>query len=179
MNKKVFFETVAFLIISSLALAYTVYAHGNTLSKIKVFYYYSPDCPNCKAAKPFIDSLKPELSKKNIRFIDLNIKKPESWNPTYRWLAEKIVATLKTNFLPIPTASVWYRGRFYTFVGKDEVLSMNDFFHQKAGTKLISAKLKEQQFQIEKCLGCHEERKIPPPSTYNCTFCCHREKPKS
>jgi len=174
MRRRVLFENVGFVLISILVLAYTVYTRNAEIAKIEVFYYYSPDCPNCSSVRPFVDELKGELAKKKIKFVELNVKEPFSWNPIYRLLAEKIVAALKTDFIPIPTASVRFRGRFRTAIGKEEVLHLNDFFHQYAGTRLLTAKLNEQAFKIEDCLACHKARNLPPPSTLNCTFCCHR-----
>jgi thiol-disulfide isomerase/thioredoxin len=176
MRRRVLYENVGFVLIGILVLAYSVYTRNAEIAKMEVYYYYSPDCPNCQSVRPFVDELKEELTKKKIKFVELNVKETHLWNPIYRWLAQKIISTIKTDFIPIPTAAVRFRGRFHTAFGKEEVLYLNDFFHQYAGTRLLTAKLNKLSFSMSECLDCHKARKIPPPSTFNCTFCCHRSK---
>jgi len=179
MKNRLIFEILFLSIFSALIILFNEYLQNRAASKMEIFYFYSPDCLNCKEIKPFIESLKDELQKKNARFVELNVKEYDRWSPLYRILSEKIVQKLNTNFLPIPTTSVRQRGRFYTFIGKDEIINhLNDFLYDRGRIKRISAKLERQEFKIQGCLSCHRSKNIPFPSTFNCTFCCHRVKTK-
>lgn len=141
MKKRLLLEAISLLILTAIIVVFAIYTQNKTASQMEVFYFYSPDCPNCKAVKPFIESLKDELKKKKTKFVELNIKEHDRWNPLYKILAGKISQKLKTDFIPLPTAVVRHRGRFFTFIGKDDVLNLNDFFHLHAGTKRLAAKL--------------------------------------
>ncbi len=143
---------------------------------MEIFYFFSPDCPNCKAVKPIIDSLRPEMGRKKIKFVELNVKESNTWNGVYKYFAQKLSQKMGTDFLPIPTAVIWRSGRFYTFVGMKSVPELNDYLHLWAGTKRVTATLKKLSFNLKDCISCHTSRNLALPSTYNCSFCCHRER---
>lgn len=172
MKRKILGEIAVFLSLTVFTMLAIIYTLDNRAAEMQLFYFYSPECPNCKAVKLFVESLLPELEKKRIVFAEIDVTKND--NPIYRMLAEKIAEKIGTNFIPIPTAVVRYEGRFHTFIGKEEVLALSDFFRLRAGTKALAAKLKEEPFDKETCISCHKSRNIPLPSTFNCTFCCHR-----
>ncbi|NCO84433.1 MAG: hypothetical protein COS28_01020 [Nitrospirae bacterium CG02_land_8_20_14_3_00_44_33] len=175
MKKKLFLEAIFLTIIGISLVAFNVYRQNRAASKMEIFYFYSPECPNCKEVKPFIESLRDELKKKKTKFVELNVKEHEGWNPIYKFLAQKISQKINTDFIPLPTATVRHRERFYTFIGKDEIINhLNDFLLSHAGIKKITARLNKQSLNVAECISCHTARNLPPPSTLNCTFCCHR-----
>ncbi len=173
MNKRLLFEAV-FLIIAGVAVvACDSYLTNKAAAKIEIFYFFSPDCPNCKAAKPIMDSLKPEIESRKIKLVELNVKESNNWSPIYTYLAQRISRAMNADFLPIPTAVVRQSGRFYTFIGKESIPDLNDFLHRWARTKRVTASLKKQSFNLKDCISCHTSRNLALPSTYNCSYCCH------
>ncbi len=177
-GRRFYIEAMVLFVAGVMIVYSSIYLRDLDASTMEIYYFFSPDCPNCNEVQPFINELRPELLKKKVRFIPLNTKDSENWDAIYKYLAFKISEKLGTDYLPTPTAIIRFKGRFYTLIGKNEVLQMNDFLHLRAGTRLVKAALRDQKFRIEECIGCHEARNLPPPSAYNCTFCCHRGSKK-
>jgi cytochrome c biogenesis protein CcdA/glutaredoxin len=53
-----------------------VLAEENGTSKIRVIYFYSPDCPKCQKIKPFIEEIKEEYKDK-IEFLEHDVREKE------------------------------------------------------------------------------------------------------
>ncbi len=180
--KKRFFAEIALILVlavSNLGLAIYVqrYVQKENIAQLQLFFFYSPECPNCKASKPIMVELMKELVKKHVTVRPLNVLEEVTWDLPSRLVAQKVQRALGVDFIPLPTAVVWKPGRFlYTFVGRDSIPKLADFFVKNAGIGNITAKLDIQNMPKEECLACHKERKLPPPSTYNCTYCCHKTK---
>jgi len=178
LGRRFFIEAFVLLSLGVVIISLNVLLRDQAASNMKIYYFYSPDCPNCKALIPFFKELAPELDKKKIAFVPVSIKNAEKWTDVQKFLALRLMQKMGIDYIPIPTATVWHNGKFFTMVGKDEILGLSGFLHVRAGTKLVKAKLNNERFKVEDCVSCHEARKIPLPSTYNCTYCCHRSKPK-
>jgi thiol-disulfide isomerase/thioredoxin len=142
-GKRFYIEAAALFVIGVLIISSSVYLRNKEAEKMTIYYIFSPDCPNCNAAKPIIDSLRPEIEKKKIQFVELNVKEFDQWRAIYKYLTLRLLQKVDSPSLPIPTAVVRRNGRFYTFVGKDSVSDLNDFLHLWVGTKKIPATLKK------------------------------------
>jgi cytochrome c biogenesis protein CcdA/thiol-disulfide isomerase/thioredoxin len=82
-----------------------------SLEKIKVVYFYSPDCPNCVKVKPFIEKVKNEYADK-INFFDYNVKDKEEDRQLFFKFAE--IYNISNAKIPL------------IFIGNDYLLGAND-----------------------------------------------------
>lgn len=83
------------------------------LEKIKVVYFYSPDCPNCVKLEPFIEKIKSEYADK-IGFFDYNVKDKEEDRQLFFKFAEVYNIPIANAKIPL------------IFAGNDYFLGVND-----------------------------------------------------
>ncbi len=135
-------------------------------TNIKVYYFYHPRCPNCQAVEPMIDYL---LNNTDIDFDMCNVEYFSNCSNISKQLALSIKE--KTGFFGTPTAVVQENDTFRVFIGKYQVMDMVGYL--KNYTYIPEIPLKNTNMSVEECLRCHEERKLKPPSTMTCSYCCH------
>ncbi len=58
-GKRFYIEAACLFIVGVLIVYSAGYLQDRAAEKMEIYYFFSPDCPNCKAAKPFIDELMP------------------------------------------------------------------------------------------------------------------------
>ncbi len=104
--------------------------------KIKVVYFYSPNCSNCVKIKPFIEKNKAEFADR-IDFFDYNVKDKEEYRQLFYKFSEVYGISITDAKIPL------------IFVG-------NDYFW---GVKDIEANLKKK---INEKLAEREDLKIDP-----------------
>ncbi len=135
--------------------------------EVKIYYFYSPTCPNCREVEPFISYLK---NSTDVSFVVCNVKNFDSCSDESKSVAKSVYK--KLGFFGVPTAVVEVKGNRTVFVGKYEVLRLSEFL-ERMGYKVERIEIKEKKYDVSECLNCHRERKIPPPSTFTCSYCCH------
>jgi thiol-disulfide isomerase/thioredoxin len=131
---------------------------------LKVYFYYSPNCPSCQQVMPYMNLLSSEV--KEVKFDFCNVKSVE--NCSIGSIA--ILNAVKLKY--IPTAVVRAGESVYVLVGSDEVLRLSELLEEH-GIAAPDAVYKNTTYNVEECIACHEKMKIPPPSRYRCTYCCH------
>lgn len=165
-----------------LLLAIVLISSGCTSQEeVEMLYFYSPSCPNCIAVAPFIDYIEEEYS------VDIN-----------HYDASKQVnrqSFERYNVTAVPTLIV-LDGVEQRFVGRYEVVEAEYLIAEMTGAKPPQHPFNTTlQTDPAYCLKCHkptEEQKellhellppqeleslnttLPPPSTYSCSYCCHR-----
>ncbi len=134
--------------------------------KLRVYYFYHPECPNCQAVEPLIDYL---LNSTNISFDVCNVEYFSNCSNMSKQLAFSVKE--KTGFFGTPTAVVQENKTFRVFIGKYQVVEMVNYLRNF--TYIPDIPLKNTSMSVEQCLSCHEERNLKPPSTMTCSYCCH------
>ncbi len=132
----------------------------------KVYYYFSPRCPNCIAVDPLINFLKNNSS---IKFDICNVDDFKNCTNESKEIAYMVKK--KLGFFGTPIAVVFSNGKTKIFIGKYQVLNMVKYLSNS--TKLPEVSLNNSRFSVKDCIECHEKRNISPPSHYSCTYCCH------
>lgn len=131
---------------------------------IRIYYYYSPNCFSCQQVKPYMNLLVSEV--KEVEFDLCNVRDIENCS------ARSLMVMKMVELQYIPTAVVKTDDGIYVLVGSEEVLRLGELL-EKYGIDTPNAVYKNVSYDIESCIACHEERGLPPPSTYSCTSCCH------
>jgi cytochrome c biogenesis protein CcdA/glutaredoxin len=129
--KKIFL-LIAFIIAIILSQPFgnnnKVLAEENNPPKIRVIYFYSPDCPKCQKIKPFIEEIKEEYKDK-IEFLEHNVKEKEEC----RQLFYHFIATYN-----VPNEKA---GTPLVFIGKEYlagIKEIKDNLSQKINEKINS-----------------------------------------
>ena len=136
--------------------------------KIQVFFFYSPYCPHCQEVKPYMRLLREKLGRE-VEFHFCNVAK---WNCS----PESLEIAKKYPFEWIPTVIVIANGKVYKLTGTTQVLKLGEIL-KKYGINPPPVVFENKTYSVEECIGCHEERNIPPPTNFTCDHCCHRSSP--
>lgn len=128
----------------------------------KVFFYYIPKCPSCEKIKPYMNLMREEVEDVDFDFCDVS-KFSECSNESQEIVDEN-------ELLGTPTVFLIYNNTITSFVGWREV--------SKLGYRLNELGIDTPDVIFNEshdlqCIVCHEQRNLPPPSTYTCTYCCH------
>ncbi len=132
--------------------------------KIEVFFYYSPNCPACRMVEPYMNLLKEKV--RDVRFYFCNV------NDLKNCSKESIAVARMYRFRYIPTVIV-LAGNVTELTGCYEVLRLGEIL-ESYGIKTPNVVFENVSYSVEECIKCHEEKRIPPPSSFNCSYCCHR-----
>jgi thiol-disulfide isomerase/thioredoxin len=131
---------------------------------IEAYYFFSPRCPYCVIVKPYVE----ELAKMDeVDFDFCNVA--EAWNCSN----ESIKVADEINLVGIPTVVV-KTNETKVFVGYKEVLDLGSFLRE-FGLKTPEVVYQNVSYDVQECIECHESEGRKPPSTFNCTYCCHEE----
>ncbi len=155
-------------VIAALFLALFLLAciQQNQNNEIKIYYYFSPRCPNCREVEPLINFLKNESS---IKFYICNVDNFQNCSKESREIAYKTKE--KLGFFGTPIAVVKENGKTKLFVGKYQILNMVKYLANS--TELPEIRFNKSNFSVRDCIECHEERNISPPPQFSCNYCCH------
>jgi len=133
--------------------------------EIKVYFYYSPKCPACRMVKPYMNLLKEKV--KDVKFDFCNVYDLKNCSN------ESIAVAHKYPFMYIPTVIVIAGNDVTKLTGSYEVLRLGKIL-ESHGIKTPKIVFENISYSVDECISCHEERNIPPPSNFSCSYCCHK-----
>ncbi len=133
---------------------------------VKVFFYYETGCPNCRMIEPYMKLLKKELGSE----VDFHFC---NWDNHTKWSALEKKVYSETNPYGFPAVVVIHNGNKSVFIGWYEIGENFTKYLEKLGYPCPKVFYNRTSYSATECLNCHAKRHIPPPSTYNCTYCCH------
>lgn len=131
---------------------------------VKVFFYFSPTCPSCIKIKPYMDLMRREV--KDVNFDFCNVSNFKACTNESKWLAKHI------RLMGVPTAVLMYGSNVTVLVGWKDVGKLGDYL-QEFGIATPSIVYGNESYDVQDCIKCHNQKGLAPPSTYNCTHCCH------
>jgi thiol-disulfide isomerase/thioredoxin len=133
-------------------------------AEAKVFFYFSPTCPSCVKIKPYMDLMRGEVEEVNFDFC--NVSNFKACTNESQWVAKHI------GLMGVPTVVLMYGNNVTVLVGWRNVAKLGNYL-QEIGIDTPDVVYGSKNYDVQDCIKCHEERGIAPPSTYNCTYCCH------
>ncbi len=136
------------------------------LNKPQVFFYYETGCPNCKMIEPYIKLLKKEYRDK----VDFHLC---NWDNHTNWSALEKKVYSETNPYGFPALVFINKNEKKVFIGWYAIGENFTSYLRKMGYNPPKAFYNKTSYNAAECLNCHAKRHIPPPSKYNCTYCCH------
>ena len=140
------------------------YIHNSSSDNPKVFFYYIPKCPSCEKIKPYMNLMREEVEDVDFDFCDVS-KFSECSN-------ESLKVVEKNDLLGTPTVFLIYDNTTTSFVGWKEVSKLG-YRLNELGIDTPDVIFRNETHDLQECIVCHEQRNLPPPSTYTCTYCCH------
>jgi len=154
------------------------YNNGNGLrivsseQKPHVFFYYIPGCPSCETVKPYLFLMKDEVREVEFEFCNvLNHSSSSSTVPSN--CSKESLILLEENSISVIPVVILVNGNEKTILtGWKEVGTLGKEL-KKLGIDTPNVVYNQQNYNIDDCLSCHEDRNLQPPSTYSCTYCCH------
>lgn len=140
--------------------------HNSTLNKEnpKVYFYYIPKCPSCEKIKPYMNLMREEVRNVDFDFCDVS-RFSECSN-------ESIMVADTNELVGTPTVFLIHNNTTTPLVGWKEVSKLG-FRLNELGIDTPDVIYRNETHDLQECIICHEERNLPPPSTYTCTYCCH------
>lgn len=130
----------------------------------KVYFYYLPKCPSCEKIKPYMEKMKQEVTGAQFDFCDVS---------NYSACSNKSLNVADNNDLEgMPTVILVHGNNTTVMLGWKKVGNLSQNLRE-LGVESPNVTYKYRTYEIEDCINCHEQRDLPPPSTYNCTYCCH------
>ncbi len=135
--------------------------------EIRIYYFYNPACPNCKVVEPYIHYL---INNTNVTFELCNVKNFENCSNTSKSIAKSIYK--EKGYFGVPTAVAYENGNYTIFIGWKNVLKLTEFL-EKRGYEIRKVEINKTAYNLKECIECHKKRNLLPPSTFNCTYCCH------
>ena len=139
---------------------------SSVTQKTQVFFYYETGCPNCRMIEPYMKLLKKEFGDK----IDFHFC---NWDNHTKWSVVEKKVYEETNPYGFPAVVVIHDGEKKVFIGWYEIGENFTKYLEGLGYKPPKAFYNRTTYSAAECLNCHVKRHIPPPSKYNCTYCCH------
>ncbi len=133
-------------------------------AEVKVFFYFSPNCPNCAKIEPYMYFIKSKVKQVDFDFCD--ISNSSTCTNESLWVARHI------GLIGVPTAVFMYKNNVTVLVGWRDVGKLGSYF-ARAGIGVPDISYGNESYNVQECIECHNEKGISPPSTYNCTYCCH------
>lgn len=150
---------------------------GNNISqgfeneKPQVFFYYIPGCPSCETVKPYMFLMKEEVSEVEFEFC--NVLYSSSSNSSTSICSKESLKLFEENNISVIPVVVLINGDEKTILtGWKEVGALGKEL-KKLGINTPELVYNQQNYSVDDCVSCHEERNLQPPSTYSCTYCCH------
>jgi hypothetical protein len=133
--------------------------------QFSIFYYYHPLCPNCQKIEPYMNLMK------NVTEIDAcNVGNISACSP-------ESIAVLKFlknqgKFLGVPTIAVLEGSNITLLIGWKQALKLGEIV-ESHGITPPPVTYNNTTYTVQECVDCHSSRGLKPPSTFNCTYCCH------
>ncbi len=137
----------------------------SSYKKMQVFFYYETGCPNCKMIEPYMKFLKKEYGKE----IDFHFC---NWDNRTKWSNIERKVFSETNPYGFPAVVVINGKEKKVYIGWYAIGENFTAYLNRQGYK-VKAFYNKTSYNVAECLNCHAEKHIPPPSKYNCTYCCH------
>ncbi len=130
----------------------------------KVYFYYLPKCPSCEKIKPYMEKMRQEVVGAEFEFCDVS---------NYTTCSNKSLNVANNSDLEgMPTVILIEGNNTTVMLGWKEVGNLSQNLRE-LGVESPNVTYRYQTYEIADCINCHEQRNLPPPSTYNCTYCCH------
>ncbi len=137
--------------------------HAN--EKVSVYFYYSPTCPWCKMVMPYVQ----QLNESGVDIIFCNVAKLNNCSNE----AKKVAKEAKLRGVPTAVA-VNETGIVKVFVGAYEVAELGEFLKEYGYKVTTNYEVRGLNYTVKDCIECHAKKRLPPPSTYTCSSCCHQ-----
>ncbi len=135
-------------------------------NQIQVFFYYETGCPNCRKIEPYMELLRKELGDK----IDFHFC---NWDNHTRWSSLERKVYAETNPYGFPAVVVINGNEKKVFIGWWAIGENFTKYLEEHGYRPPKVFYRNSSYSAAECLNCHARKNIPPPSKYNCTYCCH------
>ena len=135
------------------------------VSEFSIFYYYHPLCPNCQKIKPYMELME------NVTDIDAcNVGNLSACSPE----ALEMLKLLRSQgkFLGVPTVAVLEGSNVTLLIGWKQALKLGEIV-EAHGITPPPVTYNNSTYTVQECVDCHSARGLRPPSTFNCTYCCH------
>ncbi|MFP3909681.1 MAG: thioredoxin family protein [Archaeoglobaceae archaeon] len=130
----------------------------------EVYFYYLPKCPSCEKIKPYMEKMRQEVVDAQFEFCDVS---------NYTSCSNKSLNVANNSDLKGMPTVILVHGRNTTIMlGWKEVGNLSQSLRD-LGIESPNVTYRYRTYEIEDCVNCHNQRDLPPPSTYNCTYCCH------
>jgi len=140
------------------------------IKTIKVFYYHSPTCPSCTKVKPYMDELK---KCEGIEFDFCDVTNFNSCSED----SQQLIKNVNPIGVPFVVVQVKEDDEVMdqkTYVGWKNITEVGDYL-AKLGIQIPKICLAGDCRSIQECVNCHNQRGLAPPSTFSCSYCCHRQ----
>jgi hypothetical protein len=82
------------------------------------------------------------------------------------------IDVIRHNLMAVPTAVIIHDNNTTILLGWREVAKVG-YNLNKLGIDTPDVFYRHESYDVQDCVNCHNKRNIAPPSTYNCTYCCH------
>lgn len=133
--------------------------------ELSIYFYYYPDCPWCRMVKPYIELLDNET---DLYFEFCNTKHINNCSD------EAVNVSKKIKLRGVPTLVVKNSTSIiHVYVGAYEVAGVGEFLKSRGYDVTTNFTVKGLNYSAKDCIECHAENRLPPPSTYTCSACCH------
>lgn len=130
----------------------------------KVYFYYLPKCPSCEKIKPYMEKMKQEVTGAQFDFCDVS---------NYSSCTNRSLNVANSSDLKgMPTVILVNGNNTTIMLGWKEVGNLSQNLRE-LGVESPNVTYRYRTYEVEDCIKCHNQRDLPPPSTYTCTQCCH------
>ncbi len=142
---------------------------GVTPYSVEIYYYYDPECPNCRAVEPYMEFLSSHV-KAEFDFCDLT--KPETCSNMSKSLFVHAIKSL--NISPaVPMAIIKSGNDAKVLLGRNKIPQLDRVLSEEYGIPSPVFKFGDMEYRLNDCIQCHKARNLPIPSKYECSSCCH------
>ncbi|HID43754.1 MAG TPA: hypothetical protein EYP30_08305 [Archaeoglobaceae archaeon] len=130
----------------------------------KVFFYYIPKCPSCEKIKPYMNLMREEVEGVEFDFCDIT-RFSECSN-------ESLEIMTSSELVGTPTVFLIYSNTTVVLIGWKNVAKLG-YRLNELGIDTPDVVYRNESHDLQECITCHEQKNLPPPTTYTCTYCCH------
>ncbi len=142
---------------------------GTTPYDVKIYYYYDPKCPNCRAVEPYMEFIASHV-RAEFDFCDLT--SPDTCTNISKSLFVHAIRSL--NISPaVPMVIIKSGDEARVLLGRDKISILDRILSEEYGLSSPVFRYGDSEYNLSDCIQCHKARELPIPSKYECTSCCH------